>query len=185
GEQIYLREDREEKGFGVSSGGSGGGGGNGGNFKNSGAQNCKVVFTSNLAFEVQWQDLKDHFRQAGSVLRADVIVGPDGRSKGLGTVEFSKPYEARNAISQLSETELMGRSILVREDRGDTGYHGRGVGGAAGAKVHPRLYLLEFNHQVYVGNLSWECQWQDLKDHMRAAGNVKFVDLFQAPGGRS
>lgn len=39
--------------------------------------------------------------------------------------------------------------------------------------------------QVYVGNLSWECQWQDLKDHMRAAGNVKFVDLFQEPGGRS
>lgn len=43
--------------------------------------------------------------------------------------------QARNAISQLSETELMGRPILVREDRGDTGNHGRGVGGAAGAKV--------------------------------------------------
>lgn len=44
---------------------------------------------------------------------------------------------------------------------------------------------LVINNQVYVGNLSWECQWQDLKDHMRSAGNVKFVDLFQAPGGRS
>ncbi|CAN0479250.1 unnamed protein product [Ectocarpus sp. 12 AP-2014] len=111
-------------------------------------------------------------KNAGSVIRADVFVGPDGRSKGLGTVEFSKPYEARNAVSQLSETELMGRPIQVREERGDAGNHGRGVGGAAGAKV-------------YVGNLSWECQWQDLKDHMRAAGNVKFVDLFQEPGGRS
>ena len=48
----------------------------------------------------------------------------------------------------------MGRPILVREERGDSGRHGRGVGGAAGAKV-------------YVGNLSWEVQWQDLKDHMR------------------
>ncbi|CAN0540118.1 unnamed protein product, partial [Ectocarpus sp. 12 AP-2014] len=43
----------------------------------------------------------------------------------------------------------------------------------------------QFVTQVYVGNLSWECQWQDLKDHMRAAGSVKFVDLFQEPGGRS
>ena len=181
---------------------------------------------SNLAYEVQWQDLKDHMRNAGSVIRADIIVGPDGRSKGLGTVEFSKPYEvfghpqlvpstpsscccrrcllllilvikgvagarvlwwgavvvrgvagyqlsppvfrlflflcrctctrvqAKNAISQLSESDLMGRPILVREDRGDSGKLGRGVGGAAGAKV-------------YVGNLSWEVQWQDLKDHMR------------------
>lgn len=53
------------------------------------------VFVSNLAYEVQWQDLKDYMRNAGSVLRADIIVGPDGRSKGLGTVEFSKPYEVR------------------------------------------------------------------------------------------
>lgn len=67
--------------------------------------------------------------------------------------------QARNAISQLSETELMGRPILVREDRGDTGQHGRGVGGAAGAKV-------------YVGNLSWQVQWQDLKDHMRTVSII-------------
>ena len=51
------------------------------------------MFVSNLTYEVQWQDLKDHMRNAGSVIRADIIVGPDGRSKGLGTVEFSKPYE--------------------------------------------------------------------------------------------
>ncbi len=69
-------------------------------------------------------------------------------------VNFFFLAQAKNAISQLSETELMGRPILVRQDRGDSGSHGHGVGGAAGAKV-------------YVGNLSWEVQWQDLKDHMR------------------
>lgn len=67
--------------------------------------------------------------------------------------------QAKNAINQLSETELMGRPILVRQDRGDSGSHGHGVGGAAGAKV-------------YVGNLSWEVQWQDLKDHMRTVGHT-------------
>ncbi len=53
------------------------------------------MFVSNLAYEVQWQDLKDYMRNAGSVIRADIFVGADGRSKGLGTVEFSKPYEVR------------------------------------------------------------------------------------------
>lgn len=51
------------------------------------------VFVSNLAFGVGWQNLKDHMRQAGNVLRADVFVDYDGRSKGYGTVEFSKPFE--------------------------------------------------------------------------------------------
>lgn len=51
------------------------------------------VFVSNLAYEVGWQDLKDHMRQAGNVLHADVFTGNDGRSKGLATVEFSRPFE--------------------------------------------------------------------------------------------
>lgn len=29
--------------------------------------------------------------------------------------------------------------------------------------------------RVYVGNLSWETEWQDLKDHMRTAGEVSKV----------
>lgn len=29
--------------------------------------------------------------------------------------------------------------------------------------------------RVYVGNLSWETEWQDLKDHMRTAGEVCVV----------
>lgn len=35
-----------------------------------------------LPFRVRWQDLKDLMRRAGTVLRADVSLGPDNRSKG-------------------------------------------------------------------------------------------------------
>lgn len=39
----------------------------------------------NLAWTVTWQDLKDHMRSAGNVVRADVLTMPDGRSKvGVG-----------------------------------------------------------------------------------------------------
>src|SRR5512138_1658318 len=31
--------------------------------------------------------------------------------------------------------------------------------------------------RVYVGNLSWQTSWQDLKDHMRQAGNVERADI--------
>lgn len=31
--------------------------------------------------------------------------------------------------------------------------------------------------RVYVGNLSWETEWQDLKDHMRSAGEVRLTSV--------
>lgn len=34
-----------------------------------------------------------------------------------------------------------------------------------------------YTNRVYVGNLSWECTWQVLKDHMRQAGRVVKADV--------
>jgi hypothetical protein len=42
--------------------------------------------------------LKDLFREAGTVIRADVAMGYDNRSKGHGTVLFATLEEAKNAI---------------------------------------------------------------------------------------
>ena len=47
------------------------------------------LFISNLAFETQWKYLKDHMRQAGDVVRADIFENKDGTSRGIGYVNFS------------------------------------------------------------------------------------------------
>ena len=47
------------------------------------------LFVSNLAFETQWKYLKDHMRQAGDVVRADIFEDQKGRSRGIGYVSFS------------------------------------------------------------------------------------------------
>lgn len=39
--------------------------------------------------------------------------------------------------------------------------------------------------RVYVGNLSWNVSWQDLKDHMRSAGEVTRADVMTGADGRS
>ena len=41
-----------------------------------------------LSFATEWQELKDLVRASGNVLRADVMKGPDGRSRGFGIVLF-------------------------------------------------------------------------------------------------
>ena len=76
------------------------------------------VYVGNISWEVSWQDLKDHFRQAGDVLHADVMMeAGTGRSKGCGIVTFGSARDAAKAINTLRDTEIKGRPIFVREDR--------------------------------------------------------------------
>ena len=191
GRQIFVREDREEKSGhaapaaaaataagGVSSGGH--------RFSTGEEAKNRRVYVGNLSWDVAWQDLKDYMKQAGDVVHAEVISDlHTGRSKGCGIVEFETDEGAQRAIETLTNTELKGRTIFVREDRettgkigggggGGAGYAGGGggaAGGAGGARNHN-------NPSVYVWNLSPETSWQDLKDHMRKAGNVDSATVF-------
>ncbi|TPX56228.1 hypothetical protein PhCBS80983_g04698 [Powellomyces hirtus] len=101
---VFIREDREQEAkFGSSR-----------RVDTPG----RALFVGNLPYVVAWQDLKDHFRQAGHVVRADVAEGPDRRSRGMGTVVFETAEQAGNAISMFDGTEWHGRRLEVREDRG-------------------------------------------------------------------
>jgi len=144
------------------------------------------VYVGNLAWETSWQDLKDHFRQAGEVLHADIMLGADGRSKGCGLVTFSNAHDAARAISTLHDSVLHSRSIFVREDRepatvGSPGGFGKGGGRGGG----PAVPSVSNGCQVFVGNLPWDVAWQALKDHFRAAGNVVHADVMMDAEGRS
>jgi RNA recognition motif-containing protein len=56
-------------------------------------------------------------RPAGRILRADIALAPDGRSKGWGTAVFATPQEAQNAIDTFDGWEVDGRIIKVRWDK--------------------------------------------------------------------
>ncbi|KAJ3029627.1 hypothetical protein HDV00_009522 [Rhizophlyctis rosea] len=156
----------------------------------------KQLFVGNLPFSVGWQDLKDLFRDAGTVVRADVASTPTGRSRGFGTVLFATAEDAQNAISTFNNYEWHGRKIEVREDRAVAG----GAPGNAGAAAAPAYGAPlaaqpqqsysggggfagnasngEVNiRALYVGNLPYSVGWQDLKDLFRNAGNVVRADI--------
>merc|ERR1719362_2458548 len=91
----------------------------------------KMIYVGNLAYSVNWQDLKDHMSQAGTVEFARILTedGTEfGRSRGTGYVRYTTEADAENAIVQLRETELKGRKILVDAWTGSSG-KGRGMGG--------------------------------------------------------
>lgn len=142
------------------------------------------VYVGNLSWEADWRDLKDHMRSAGDVLYADVIMGPDGRSKGCGIVEFATAEEARGATENMTDTELKGRNIFVREDR-EGGRDGGGDGGRGGGRANNDSSGEGDSCTVFVGNMSYDTTWQHLKDHMRRAGNVDNANIITGDNGRS
>eukprot|EP00930_Biecheleria_cincta_P075843 TRINITY_DN63048_c0_g1_i1.p2 TRINITY_DN63048_c0_g1~~TRINITY_DN63048_c0_g1_i1.p2 ORF type:complete len:323 (+),score=64.82 TRINITY_DN63048_c0_g1_i1:44-1012(+) len=185
GRPIFLKMDREwrenGKGKGKSFKGNGsskssGKGKKGGNNR---------VFVGNLAFSADWKDLKDHMRQAGDVLHCDIIAEPGtaNGSKGCGLVEFATAADARRAIRELSDTMLRGRQIFVREDR-----EADSAGGARERSRSRQRSSWNSNgrsgggRRVFVGNLAFSVSWQDLKDHMREAGDVTFCEVLKESG---
>lgn len=156
-------------------------------------QSCRV-YVGNLSWKVRWQDLKDHMKQAGEVVRADVFEDFNGRSKGCGIVEYSAPEEAQRAIKELNDSELFERLIFVREDREDGMSRGGGFRGGRGSYppfrgrggggYGPRGGGGN-GRQVFVSNLPWRMSWQDMKDLFRGCGEVVRADIMMAPDGRS
>lgn len=57
------------------------------------------LYRNQLPYQAGWQDLKDLFRAAGNIIRADINIGADGRPKGSGTVVFETQKDAQQAIS--------------------------------------------------------------------------------------
>lgn len=74
------------------------------------------MYVHNLAFTVSDEALRAHFAAVGPVESALVLRrGGDGKSKGCGLVTFATAQAAQKAIASLTETEIEGRKILVRE----------------------------------------------------------------------
>ena len=134
------------------------------------------------------------------ISQADVLKSDDGRSKGCGIVLYQKPHEAARAIRELQNTELNGRQIFVREDReggGGGGYHqGHNQGGYHNRGGYQQQHQqqnrpgfmpgqpAEAGCQLYVGNLSWDTGWRELKDHFRKCGDVDRTEVAEDRGGR-
>ena len=76
------------------------------------------VFVGNLPFSVRWQDLKDLFKEAGNVIRADIKMDDyTHRSRGFGMVYFDNQDDVKAAIERFNGYEMEGRAIDVREGK--------------------------------------------------------------------
>ncbi|EEH54995.1 uncharacterized protein MICPUCDRAFT_60999 [Micromonas pusilla CCMP1545] len=185
---LTVREDNAPTKTANSGGGSKSGGGRGsGNVmgETPAAEGCRC-YIGNLAWETTAESLVGafedypHFSSVGSVVNAEVAKQPGGRSKGWGLVDFESPAAAESAIATLHNSDLQGRSIIVRLERAGGATKGPG-GGANAGRPEASSGL-----QIVVRNLPWTTTSEDLRQVFQQVGNVVKADaVCHADTGRS
>ena len=93
------------------------------------------IYVGNLNWGMTSDDLYNLFAPYGEIASAKIVTDKfnNNRSKGFGFVEMGDDDAARKAISELNETEISGRKIVVNESaprqEGEGGYKKKSFGG--------------------------------------------------------
>jgi len=154
------------------------------------------LFVGHVNADARSKDLERFFRDHGfSKSISEVVV-----KAGYGFVIFDDRRDADDAIFELNGKEFMNYKLQVEfakpngraDDRGGSRRDGGGGGGFRSrddrgggrgrsddrdggrfSSKYTRPYNTE--HRVFINNLSSRCNWQDIKDYFRQAGEVTFA----------
>eukprot|EP00252_Welwitschia_mirabilis_P026562 TRINITY_DN875_c0_g1_i4.p1 TRINITY_DN875_c0_g1~~TRINITY_DN875_c0_g1_i4.p1 ORF type:complete len:351 (-),score=-24.91 TRINITY_DN875_c0_g1_i4:2256-3308(-) len=139
-----------------------------------------TIFVGNLPGDVRRSEVEDLFAKYGRIVDIDMKLPP--RPPGFCFVEFEDSLEAEDAIRGRDGYEFDGRRLRVEWARGG-GYRGGGRSPPLPPRRdHSNSSLRRSEYRVIVEGLPSRASWQDLKDHMRRAGDVCYVDVYR--GGR-
>uniref|UniRef100_A0A8C4Q1R4 RRM domain-containing protein n=1 Tax=Eptatretus burgeri TaxID=7764 RepID=A0A8C4Q1R4_EPTBU len=129
------------------------------------------VYVGKLNYQARERDVERFFKGYGRMV--DISL-----KSGFAFVEFEDSRDASDAVSHLNGRELMGMRVVVEHARPPRPggplppMWSAGFGGRRSGYGPP----MRTDYRLIVENLSSRCSWQDLKDHMRQAGEVTYAD---------
>ncbi|VDM53188.1 unnamed protein product [Angiostrongylus costaricensis] len=147
------------------------------------------IYVGNLPSDCREQEIEDVFAKYGKIRFVDI---KGGRGPLFAFVEFDDPRDAEDAVRGRDGYDLDGCRLRVEFTRGSGprgpggrplrggggGYGGRGgYGGDYGGGRRGGPGSRRSNYRVIVEGLPTTGSWQDLKDHMREAGDVCYADV--------
>lgn len=143
------------------------------------------VFVANLPYSINWQALKDMFKECGNVIRADVEMDRNGYSRGFGTAIFGTAEEMEAAIERYNGYELEGRVLDVREGRNAPAAEAAAPPPVAAEPEIPQKSDFaegvsgggERNSLIYCTNLPLSTATSDLYDLFETIGKVNNAEL--------
>lgn len=142
----------------------------------------RTVYVGNLPLDVKEWEIEDLFYKYGRIIDTELKLPP--RPPGYCFVEFEDPRDAQDAIRGRDGYNFDGcllRVELAHGGRGRSPVGIRGGGGGGGGGRYGASRRTEY--RVIVRGLPPSASWQDLKDHMRKAGDVCFAQVFRDGDG--
>jgi RNA recognition motif-containing protein len=88
------------------------------------------IYVGNLSWTMTEEDLRSLFEQYGTVSSVKIVKDREtGRSRGFGFVDMPDDNEGQAALTNLYDSEVMGRKIIVNESQTKPNAGGGGGGG--------------------------------------------------------
>lgn len=143
----------------------------------------RTIYVGNLPLDIRESEVEDLFYKYGRIVEIELKNPP--RPPGYCFVEFESSRDAEDAIRGRDGYSFDGHSLrveLAHGGRGHSSSFGRGSGyGSGGGNKYGTSHRSEY--RVIVKGLPSGASWQDLKDHMRRAGDVCFAQVFRDRDG--
>ncbi|PQQ03095.1 hypothetical protein Pyn_33950 [Prunus yedoensis var. nudiflora] len=142
----------------------------------------RTLYVGNLPGDIREREVEDLFLKYGRIAHIDLKVPP--RPPGYAFVEFEDARDAEDALRGRDGYDFDGHRLRVELAHGGRGHssssdrHSNYSGGRGGRGMSRRS-----DFRVLVSGLPSSASWQDLKDHMRRAGDVCFSQVFRDGSG--
>ncbi|KAI9579318.1 probable splicing factor, arginine/serine-rich 3 [Glossina fuscipes] len=149
-----------------------------------GSRNESRIYVGNLPPDIRTKDIQDLFHKFGKVTFVDL---KNRRGPPFAFVEFEDARDADDAVKARDGYDYDGYRLRVefprgggrnehRNNRGNERGNQREGGRGGGGRGPPTK---RSQYRVLVTGLPSSGSWQDLKDHMREAGDVCFADTYK------
>ncbi|OMO81907.1 hypothetical protein COLO4_23353 [Corchorus olitorius] len=140
----------------------------------------RTLYVGNLPGDIREREVEDLFYKYGPIAHIDLKIPP--RPPGYAFVEFEEARDAEDAIRGRDGYDFGGHRLRVELAHGGRGRssldrHSSHSGGRGRGPSRRSEY------RVLVSGLPSSASWQDLKDHMRRAGDVCFSQVFRDNNG--
>ncbi|XP_030474512.2 serine/arginine-rich splicing factor SR30-like isoform X2 [Syzygium oleosum] len=142
-----------------------------------------TIYVGNLPGDVRNREVEDLFYKYGPIVDIDLKIPP--RPPGYAFVEFEDPRDAEDAIRGRDGCKFDGYRLRVELAHGGRGYSSSvdRYGSYSGSGSSRGGVGRHSDYRVLVTGLPSSASWQDLKDHMRRAGDVCFSEVFRDRDG--
>lgn len=136
----------------------------------------RTLYVGNLPGDIRLREVEDLFIKYGPIVDIDLKVPP--RPPGYAFVEFEDPRDADDAIYGRDGYKFDGYRLRVELAHGSRGYSSS-ADRYSSYSSSSRAVARHSDYRVLVTGLPSSASWQDLKDHMRRAGDVCFSQVFR------